>query len=77
MWRELGIPCVYTLEASFCGADRGEIKDQHFQVEHLQNCGEKLLMALLIYCKIDVDKKIAEMKKKPEEPVTEPKLPKA
>ena len=30
MWRELNIPCVYTMEASFSGADKGELKDQHF-----------------------------------------------
>lgn len=30
MWRELQIPGVYTMEASFCGADKGQLKDQHF-----------------------------------------------
>jgi len=30
MWRELGIPNVFTMEASFCGADKGELEDQHF-----------------------------------------------
>jgi hypothetical protein len=35
MWRELQIPNVFTMEASFCGADKGLAKDQHFQVEHL------------------------------------------
>ena len=30
MWRELGIPNVFTMEASFCGADQGELQDQHF-----------------------------------------------
>jgi hypothetical protein len=24
LWRELMIPCVYTMEASFCGADKGD-----------------------------------------------------
>jgi hypothetical protein len=23
MWKELKIPAIYTMEASFCGADRG------------------------------------------------------
>lgn len=55
------------MESSFCGADKGEAKDQHFQVEHLMSVGQKLLQSLLIYCKIDVDKKIAEFKKTPAE----------
>ena len=43
------------------------------------NCGQLLLKALLIYCKIDVDKKIAEMKKTDKDLPTgsEPTLPKA
>lgn len=40
------------MEASFCGADKGEIADQHFQVEHLQQAGQKLLEALIIYFKV-------------------------
>lgn len=52
MWRELQIPNVFTMEASFCGADKGEIADQHFQVEHLQLAGQKLLEALIIYFKL-------------------------
>lgn len=27
MWRELQIPNVFTMEASFCGADKGELED--------------------------------------------------
>lgn len=34
LWRELKIPNVFTMEASFCGADKGEFKDKHFQPEH-------------------------------------------
>lgn len=65
MWRELQIPNVFTMETSFCGADKGVAKDQHFQVEHLQGMGRQLLFALLIYCKVDTEKKIAEFKKLP------------
>jgi hypothetical protein len=53
------------METSFCGADKGVAKDQHFQVEHLQGMGRQLLFALLIYCKVDTEKKIAEFKKLP------------
>lgn len=44
------------MEASFCGADRGTKKDQHFTTEYLMLAGQKLLEALLVYCKIDVSK---------------------
>jgi cytosolic carboxypeptidase protein 2/3 len=27
MFKELGIPNIFTMEASFCGADRGKYKD--------------------------------------------------
>ena len=54
MWKELKIPAIYTMEASFCGADRGSLKDQHFTTEHLMVAGRKLLEALIVYCKIDV-----------------------
>jgi hypothetical protein len=27
MFKELGIPNIFTLEASFCGADKGQYKD--------------------------------------------------
>ena len=54
LWRELKIPNVFTMEASFCGADKGEFKDKHFQPEHFMTAGRRLLEALLVYCKIQV-----------------------
>jgi len=35
MYKEIGIPNIFTMEASFCGADRGELKDVHFTTENL------------------------------------------
>lgn len=61
MWKELKIPTIYTLEASFSGADQGVLKDQHFTTEHLMNCGRKILEALIIYCKIDVQATLNEI----------------
>ena len=58
MWRELKIPCVYTMEASFCGADKGADEDKHFNTDHLMLAGRRLLEALLAYCNIDVTKKL-------------------
>jgi hypothetical protein len=39
MWRELRIPNVFTMEASFCGADKGDLKDCHFTTDNLMNAG--------------------------------------
>lgn len=52
------------MEASFCGADQGTLKDQHFNTEHLMMAGRKVLEALLVYCKIDVVQSICEIKTK-------------
>ena len=54
IWKELKIPTIYTMEASFSGADKGQLKDQHFTTEHLMLAGRRLLEALIVYCKIDV-----------------------
>jgi hypothetical protein len=54
MFKELNIPNIFTLEASFCGADRGVLKDTHFSTEHFMLVGRKLLETLIVYCKIEV-----------------------
>lgn len=61
MWRELKIPAVYTMEASFCGASIGSDSGLHFTTEHLMEAGRKLCLSLLIYCDIDVPKSIKEL----------------
>jgi len=35
MFNELHIPNIFTMEASFCGSDKGELKDMHFTTENL------------------------------------------
>ena len=54
LWRELKIPNVFTMEASFCGADKGDLKNKHFLPEHFMTSGRKLLEALIVYTKIQV-----------------------
>jgi hypothetical protein len=39
MYRELNIPNIFTMEASFCGADKGEYKDSHFTTEAYLTAG--------------------------------------
>lgn len=54
LWRELKIPNVFTMEASFCGADKGALKNKHFMPEHLMLAGRKLLEGLIVYMKLAV-----------------------
>lgn len=63
LYRVLKIPCIYTMEASFCGADQGEFKDMHFESEHFKNCGRQLFFALIVYCKIDCHEVLFGQKK--------------
>ena len=66
MFKELNISNIFTMEASFCGADRGKYKDQHFTTEYLQMAGRRLLESLIVFCKIDVKQSIREIKAKKE-----------
>jgi hypothetical protein len=50
------------MEASFCGADRGKFKDQHFTSDYLMLAGRRLLESLIVYCKIDVHQSIKQIK---------------
>lgn len=54
IYKEVKIPTIYTLEASFSGADKGSCKDRHFTTEHLMLMGRKVLEALIVYCKINI-----------------------
>jgi hypothetical protein len=63
LWRELKIPSVFTMEASFCGSDIGANKGLHFTTEHLMDSGRNICLSLLIYCDIDVPRSLKELKK--------------
>jgi hypothetical protein len=62
MYRELKIPAIFTLEASFSGADMGLLKDRHFTTEHLMMMGRKVLEAIIVYMKIDIVQTLSEVK---------------
>jgi len=53
LYRELQIPCIYTMEASFWGADQGELEGLHFNAVHFNKIGRNLLHALILFCKIN------------------------
>ena len=63
MFRELNIPNIFTMEASFCGADRGSLKDQHFSTESFMLAGRRLLESLIVVHKINIKSSIKEIKK--------------
>lgn len=54
MFKEMGVPNIFTMEASFCGADRGKYKGQHFSTDCLMLAGRRLLETLIVYHKIEV-----------------------
>lgn len=64
MWKELKIPTVYTMEASFCGPDIGSHKGFHFSGKHLEQSGQALCLGLLIYCDIDVPRTLKDINKR-------------
>ena len=62
MFREIQIANIFTLEASFCGADKGKYKDQHFTTEYLMEAGRKLIECLIVYSRINVAESIKSIK---------------
>ncbi|XP_073957932.1 cytosolic carboxypeptidase 1-like isoform X5 [Choristoneura fumiferana] len=46
VWRHLGVTRSYTMEASFCGFDRGPYKGFHLNTQHLQSVGSEFCEAL-------------------------------
>jgi len=53
MFKELKIPNVFTIEASFSGADIGSLSNKHFGTEQLMNIGIKVLETLLVYHRLE------------------------
>mmetsp|Transcript_19970 Transcript_19970/g.36999 ORF Transcript_19970/g.36999 Transcript_19970/m.36999 type:complete len:620 (+) Transcript_19970:488-2347(+) len=50
LFKELRIPKVYTLEASFAGPDYGQNAHTHFTTSQLEDIGKDFLIALLVLC---------------------------
>ena len=63
MWQALKMPAVYTMEASFSGADQGPNKGYHFTPEMFMQAGRALCISLLIYCDVNVNKSLSELDK--------------
>ena len=56
MFKELKEPFVYTLEASFAGASKGEKAGHHFSVGDLMGIGKTLLSTILEAKLIEIDR---------------------
>lgn len=64
MFKELNIPNIFTMEASFCGADKGNLAGHHFSTDNLMLAGRRLLETMIVYFKINVKPRIKELKEK-------------
>lgn len=64
MYKELNIPNIFTLEASFCGADRGVLEGRHFSTDNFMLAGRRLLETIIVYYKITVKGSIKELRAK-------------
>lgn len=49
LFKEMQIPCIYTLEASFCGSSTGKYNGLHYNSEVLMEMGRDVCLALLVY----------------------------
>ena len=52
IWKEIGIPNVYTMEASFLGATIGPFAGTHFDAAQLQEIGKNMAESIIIFSKL-------------------------
>ena len=64
LWRELNISAIYTMEASFCGSNRGIQNGYHFTTNSLKEIGRDLCRSLIAYCDIPLYAPVNEHKEK-------------
>jgi hypothetical protein len=58
MFHQLRIPFVFTLEASFAGANRGNLQGKHFSIGDLMNIGKYVLKAIWECKKLSLNKNL-------------------
>jgi len=58
MFHKLRIPFVFTLEASFAGANKGSLAGHHFSQRDLENVGKYVLKAFWEVKKLDMNKNL-------------------
>ena len=62
MFHHIGIPFVFTLEASFAGANRGALAGKHFSLGNLTDVGKGVLRGIWSYKKTLLTGSIAKLK---------------
>jgi hypothetical protein len=55
LWKILNIPTVYTIEASFYGANIGSLNGQHFGIKDFQTMGSKLCECFIPFFNITAE----------------------
>lgn len=60
MFHELKIPFVFTLEASFAGANRGDLAGMHFSTGDFENIGKGVLKTIYQIKKIEYNRKLVK-----------------
>ena len=58
MFQQLKIPFVFTLEASFAGASKGNLSGQHFSLKDQTNIGKYVLRAIWEVKKLELNKNL-------------------
>lgn len=58
MFHNLRIPYVFTLEASFSGANKGRLAGKHFSLGDLMNVGKYVLQAFWECKKLEMNKSL-------------------
>jgi hypothetical protein len=58
MFHQLRIPFVFTLEASFAGANRGNLQGKHFSIGDLTSIGKYVLKAIWECKKLSLNKNL-------------------
>ena len=61
MFRQLKIPFVFTLEASFAGASVGSLAGQHFSQQDLMNVGRHVLFTIWKVKKLTFNKNLLKV----------------
>ena len=62
LFKELeNVPCIYTMESSFAGMDKGKEKGNHFTTGMLESLGVDLCRTLLIYKNIYVPPELSDL----------------
>ena len=62
MFHQLRIPFVFTLEASFAGANKGQFAGKHFSLGNLLDVGKAVLRGIWAYKKTMMTKNVSVIK---------------